>query len=579
MKKAGKFLEKNKGKLWFAVCLNLTVLVCTLALMPPLYETNDDVAIRELINGAREVRDPHLVYQNIVLGLIYKVLYHFTIGIPWYDLVQYFTILASLTAVSYVLLNRLETGRGLTAVLILQMFFAVECYVRPQYTKTAGIAAAAGLFLLFWLLDRRRMRWWETVWGIGLVCMGFLYRYTEAAVCMAIVSALGLHFLIGLRKGDKENGGKSLRRIFCLLGTLTLLLALLYTVDFYAYEAVPMWKSYKEFNELRTELLDYGFPDYAANQEEYEKLGINQDALALYSSWNFNDPDKFNIPVMKRLVEMKPERSFTIETVRTFAETVPGILRGSYTFQCVAAFGIMWLIWGRRRGREWICLLYAGIVWGIFYLYLFYMGRYGVNRVDTGMWFSITLVIGSFLNGERTAKLRRGICAALTVILCGLALWKVRESCRPYLWLYHQEDEAGRAALREVLEALGTDQENLYLIKGGCISEYDCYGTFDVMPGEILNNMCWLSGWDCNLAGQKKVLENFGVSNPFRDLIGRRDVILVDNNIELTLRYIRTYYDSGAEAEFLETVGNVNLYRIVSGTQTQRNGSEAGERN
>ena len=69
------------------------------------------------------------------------------------------------------------------------------------------------------------------------------------------------------------------------------------------------------------------------------------------------------------------------------------------------------------------------------------------------------------------------------------------------------------------------------------------------------------------------------MSNPFRDLIGRRDVVPVDNNIELTLRYIRTYYDSGAEAEFLETVGNVNLYRIVSGTQTQRNGSEAGERN
>ena len=564
MRSVGIFLRKHKGKLWFAVSLNLVILVCTLALMPPLYESNDDVAIRELINGAREVRDPHLVYQNIVLGIIYKILYHFTIGVPWYDLVQYFTVLASLTAVAYVFLNRLETGRGLMAVLILQMFFAFECYVRPQYTKTAGIAAASGLLLLFWLVRRERMRWWEAVWGTGLACMGFMYRNTEAAVCMVIVSALGLHTLMSMKGERREGIRRVLRRALCIFGTLAVLLTSLYAVDFWAYETVPMWKSYKEFNKLRTELLDYGFPDYASNQEGYEMLGINEDALALYSSWNFNDPDKFQVPVMEQLVQMKPARRLTGDTVRAFAETVPDILADSYTFHCAAFFLLMWLIWGKHRGREWISLLYAGVLWGLFYLYLFYMGRYGVNRVDTGLWFAVSLVAGYFLNGEWDSGHQRRIRAALTVLLCGLALWTGQRNCRPYLRVYHQEDEAQRTALRQVLEALGSDQENLYLIKGGCVSEYNCYGTFDTMPGGILNTMCWLSGWDCNLAGQKKVLENFGVSNPFRDLINRQDVILVDNNIELTLRYIRAYYDGNAEAEFLKTVGNVNLYRIVS---------------
>ena len=74
MRSVGIFLRKHKGKLWFAVSLNLVILVCTLALMPPLYESNDDVAIRELINGAREVRDPHLVYQNIVLEIFILVM-------------------------------------------------------------------------------------------------------------------------------------------------------------------------------------------------------------------------------------------------------------------------------------------------------------------------------------------------------------------------------------------------------------------------------------------------------------------------------------------------------------------------
>ena len=60
--------------------------------------------------------------------------------------------------------------------------------------------------------------------------------------------------------------------------------------------------------------------------------GINEDAFQLYSTWNFNDPDKFNIPVMQQLVRLKPARPFTFDTLKSYIKTMPGILRNTYTF-------------------------------------------------------------------------------------------------------------------------------------------------------------------------------------------------------------------------------------------------------
>ena len=63
----------------------------------------------------------------------------------------------------------------------------------------------------------------------------------------------------------------------------------------------PQWQEYQKFNNLRSELLDYGFPDYESNKASYQDLGISREAYELYRTWNFNDPDKFTTEVMESL--------------------------------------------------------------------------------------------------------------------------------------------------------------------------------------------------------------------------------------------------------------------------------------
>lgn len=86
---------------------------------------------------------------------------------------------------------------------------------------------------------------------------------------------------------------------------------LLKGINYISYATNEEWKEYNKYNKLRTELLDYGFPDYALNKKSYEKLGIDKDAFLLYASWNYNDPEKFNIPVMEELVSLKEAKKIS----------------------------------------------------------------------------------------------------------------------------------------------------------------------------------------------------------------------------------------------------------------------------
>ncbi len=80
-----------------------------------------------------------------------------------------------------------------------------------------------------------------------------------------------------------------------------------------------------------------------------------------------------------------------------------------------------------------------------------------------------------------------------------------------------------------------------------------------------MDNVYWFGGWECRTPGYTQKMEAHGITNPYRDVINNDSIYLVDdNNIDLTLKYIRQYYDSSAQAVFIKTIGNVDVYQIRS---------------
>ena len=147
----------------FAIAANLLLLILLLLIFRPIFETNDDIGLMNLVNGAKKVYDPHMVYSNYVWGLILSVCYRICQWMPWYTLGEYALLFLAFTAIAYVIVCRAGNISSLWIGILTISVFGYEGYVKFQYTKTAGIVSAAGFFLLFYALEEEKIRWKELV--------------------------------------------------------------------------------------------------------------------------------------------------------------------------------------------------------------------------------------------------------------------------------------------------------------------------------------------------------------------------------------------------------------------------------
>ena len=536
---------------------NLAAMLLMVLIMRPGFETNDDIVFAELGSGLRGVKDAHLVFQNYGLGLLYRLLYQITGRLPWYTIVQYAVLLFAFTAVTYVLLNRLEGYSGLYLSALLVLGFGYEGYIHLQFTKTGGIATAAGVFLLLYGLSREKIYTGEILAAVLLGTVGFMYRSDQFLASGGLMAGAGLFYLLDLKN---RFAGKIWKRIGISAAALAVLLGAVFAVnrwDWHMYQTAE-WQEYQEFNQLRSQLLDYGFPDYDSNRDLYKELGISREALQLYQNWNFNDTEKFTTDVMRRLTEQKTSRPLTGKTVTGFLKRFPGDLLKLPMFYFFLGFFLLWLIFGKKDKKSLLSAILELILLAAVYFYLYYQGRYMVNRVDVGLWFSGCLSVLWILSSERLRWLegRKGILLATAgVLFCQILWysdWRINTSTIP----------EARIAQRAVLETIGTDKEHIYLAKSGTLSEIVCYGPFDRMPETLLDNVYWFGGWECRTPEYTRAMAEDGIRNPYRDVINNNRIYLADDDIDLTLKYIQEYYEPSAQAVFVKTVGNVNLYQI-----------------
>lgn len=551
------YLKQKYRKISVALISNLLILGAMAAVMRPSFETNDDIVFAELGSGLRGVKDAHLVFQNYGLGMIYRFLYGVTGRLPWYTIVQYMILFVSFTVVTYVLISRLGEISGLCLFVILACGFGYEGYIHLQFTKTAGIAAAAAVFLLLHLMEQEKYSWWGIAGGILLAVIAYMYREDQFWASCGLMAGAGLLFLFDLRKYRN----KKLRRLGICVLTFGVLLLSVFGVDRWdssKYRSAE-WKEYQEFNQLRSELLDYGFPDYDSNQEIYEELGISREAYELYKSWNFNDTEKFDTEVMKKLVDLKQKRPLTIRTVTAFLRRFPSDLLRMPMFYFFAVFAVLWLLCGKKDVFSVISVLAECLLLVAVYFYLYYQGRYMVNRVDVGLWFSACLVMLWIFSSGEVRYMNTKVSVLLCMICVALGQFMMYKDWR----LATSSIPEARVSQRAVLETIGTDKEHVYLAKSGMLSEIVCYGPFDRMPENLLDNVYWFGGWECRTPGYTRAMEAHGIINPYRDVVNNETIYLVDDNIDLTLKYIRQYYAENAQAVFVKTIGNVDVYQIT----------------
>lgn len=544
------WIKYNRAVLALGLSLGLMVLFRCFGVM--VYDTNDDTIMAAVSYGYYGIPRAGLVYIHPWLGAALAALQRAIPGVSWYFLAELGILGLSMAVLFRLYLDRAGGWQAVPGLALLSLLFVYTMLFRLQYTKIAGCSAAAGALLLLYAVREAR--------GIGTYLLGFLlalagFCLRSAAFFMVLIPLAGVGaagLLSDLRGGNGRRGLK-LAGVFVLL--FALCGGLLWGQNrFYASDS--QWAAYQRYNTLRTELIDYGFPDYGENRALYESLGISEEDLALYKSWDFGDPERFNADVMQALVDAKPRQGFSAgRLLQCVKGAVQGLMRYDF-FACLLLAALLWLIASDKKGllvgAYALAALFGTEAW------LLYTGRGLRERVDSPLVLTVAVILLLCTRrAERKDLAPRAfgiLAAAMVLSQCPGLLSRKDEAMERYVGGAHIQ-----AAYRELSE----DRQTLYFFRTDELPA-------DLLPGRqggfgYYSNIAVLGGWLTESPYVKARNAAYGVENPFRNLVNGEHVRLVSNDPEPVLAYIRAHYAPDARAVRTgEVRGEYTVWQIAA---------------
>lgn len=565
----GKWYDRGGVKLLLAFLLNAVFLALMLACFVPIFETNDDVLMSKFVDGQLSHKSAYVPFINICLGWLLKMLY--TVGgddFNWYSACQYAVLYLGFTAITWTLLRRFRPLPALTMTVVLLSAFAVDCYLSMNFSKPSAVGTVGGLCLMLYSLKNetggvlRR----PLALGIALTLLGFVWRYEEFFVCAAIMAGIGL---LALADVGCESRGRPLREraapMLRLAAPFALLLALvagLYGVNYLAWNN-DEYKAYTDFDWTRSMVIDFGFVPYAEMPEAYDALGMDETAVKVLKNWNFYDTEKFTQESLQGILDAREglvARRSIGECLGVFLDKCVG---GFFIDRPVAGFVFMllfFLVCGRRGARDWLTAAWLLGSFFAIYMALIYTDRYLANRVDIGLFLAMAVGFSFLLDGRRLEDERLFCVFVLT-----LSLFIGYRSCRK-VCIYDSHSEIDyKADKRAAVDAVLRDTEHLYFVTFLSI-DHEIYGPLETAPAGYADRIVFMGNWSCRHPETERVLARWGVTNPYRDIIGSDQLYIIDSNIDETMTYINEYYDPDASAEPVEPMSSqtgLEIYRIL----------------
>lgn len=530
-----------------------------LSVLRPFFETNDDISLQNFVNLSRGVQDAYSNSANYVFGLILSVLYRITQQLPWYTLFLYATMFVSFSIITHVILSAFQDGfMAALLIAVIQLTYGYQGYISINYTKVAACAGAAGALLIFFSMRGDKVRKFGVLLGSLAVFAGFIVRPMEGLAAAVCVSPAGIYLLLSL-KDDAKAGmrwKRFMRYIICLIPAL-ILVAGAAGADHYALNSNPARQEYDAYDKERTAIMDYGFPKFRPNKEAFENLGINRNAYNLYTHWDTYDPEKLSMETMAEIADLRPEFHFSWQTILDFFSKYPEKAFSNPMFLLYLFVLCICILYGKRGWKSVLTVVYQLLLMTGLYIYMFYKRRYGVPRVEVGLWLAAILGLLPILENGRARISKRAVALAVVLVLA--------INQKTYNEAYRRITTSERERqinFRNYTSQLSGDRDHLYLFQVTRFFPDLAYAPFDRVPVDSLYNLAPLGGWTTKSIPYLAVLERYGVKNPYRDMIGNDKVRLVTDDPATITNYLHDYYDPDCKVELVGSIGKNNIYQV-----------------
>lgn len=260
--------------------LAAVVTVGSLLLLAPRFGVNDDVSMSAIVDGSYfgEPR-PHLVFSNVLLGLLLSTLYGWAGTIPWYGMYLAAVHFVALAVVVYLVLS--EGGR--------------------RRSRLPGLAAFVGLFGL-WLVTEMGF----TSQGLMLAITGTMLYLARGHRRSAVVVAALMAGASTLIRWDSLLGALALALPFLIwamwrlprwnqalfAGIVAAVVVCGVVVQETYYAGDEAWQEYASFNRARGSVMERH--DWQRDDALLAEIGWSRNDAAMFASHFYLDPEVFS---------------------------------------------------------------------------------------------------------------------------------------------------------------------------------------------------------------------------------------------------------------------------------------------
>ncbi len=555
-------LNKIRHRFVFCLAFNLLIMLFFVTLYLCRFETCDDFVMKMIASGSFTGEpDYHMVHMSTILGRLLKLLYHVNDAFAWYEILQYTTICISLLAITFVLVNHFENRDPFVYLTVFAI--AYSFYTSLQFTKTAALPAFAGHLLIADTIEKKRKTPYY-VFSVALLFLSANIRKQEFYACSFLCIPLYVHFFLELISQIKDR--ERLMKVVKLTaaGLITLVLIIAATKISEADNSSAEWQAYREYNEVRSTLLDFGLPEYQSNKELYESVGMDENFYELLLKCDFYDDDVYDVEKGKNLI-VERERNIDFTYLFEFAYSFVVYFFSNkeiliYTFLLVTVL-ILYLLNPEKGSYFNVLLLMVFLLIDILICYHVRKMTFFARIEISFLSIAIFEILYFTAQSEKKIPLFSSllICMIVFVTLNGYWFKYLKYNCSSYFELEEQK--------KKITETISADKDHLYVYQ-----TLDRFWNNEVLFEDIryldFENMLSLGEWTTMSPLVLSNMEKYGVTNPFKDIIDNDKIYLFihedDEMLDRIMTHIQNYHDKNAKLEKVKEIEDYVVYHVVT---------------
>lgn len=524
------------------------------------------------------VPDYHMLYSNVILGRILQNFVSAFPQIPWYIVYHFCCIFLSMYFINKLLCEKNFFSNELNIINFCIVFFlAYEFYIRFTFTKVAGLMAVVGMILLADVFINRKD--WRNVFIASFFLINaMLIRGSVIFVVIFLFAPTYIFFVI-------ENINKIKTAyfwrvtIYFVAAVLVLYVGYrsLLVLDVYSYNHNPEWSKFMNENMARSNLFDYGVPNYYDYQSEFEKLGISENDYKMwFQDYNYSDREILNEELLEKIRDIEPIQNGNVIYI---------ILQGirfltSYSlnklFVYVYILLLLYFLLVNGISRKKILIVSVINIFMIMsYLILYVRGRIQ-HHVDVVIVLAGIMLLLFYLQSNRKSNKNANTRICTEIVLVCTMLNSFYSSLTNSS--YYQEVKGSEISYRDKiqrnynnLKLISDDKETLYLL--GALETSEGYAAFsitsDVIENDFYGNIFLMNGYA--MANYEYVLERYIPENGgiYENIVNNPNIRYYVSNPQLDVadtiaNYISEHYQPGTYAQLVRTIDETRVYRFLS---------------